>query len=358
MYKRQLLHYPLKLSVNRVLTRVESNPSGYKDEGDRQKTSVTSTAHTSYKGAVSSILLSTAVVTIQDNRGGPQLCRVLLDSGSQSNFITNKTVKKLGLPTRTISSEVSGIGQSITNPTRIVQCIIKSRFNSFSTAIDCLVLSSITQQLPTISIDRSSLDIPPNLQLADPQFSQPGDIDLLIGAELFFDLLCEGRFKICDSTPTLQNTVFGWIISGKIKVNQKANSTSVCHLSTHHDINKIMQRFWDLEDHNGEKQYTGNDKFCKDLFMQTTTRDEHGRYCVQLPLKGEVSELGESKDIALRRFLLVEKRLLSNPDLQRQYVNFMREYEELGHMREITSTEAEQSKAYYIPCLLYTSRCV
>ena len=33
----------------------------------------------------------------------------------------------------------------------------------------------------------------------------------------------------------------------------------------------------------------------------------------------------------------------------RQYVNFMREYEELGHIREITSTEAEQSKAYYIP---------
>ncbi|XP_075213683.1 uncharacterized protein LOC142319895 [Lycorma delicatula] len=82
--------------------------------------------------------------------------------------------------------------------------------------------------------------------------------------------------------------------------------------------------------------------------MNTTFRDDLGRYCVQIPLKADICELGESKDSAFRRFLSLERRLSVNPEMRSQYIQFMKEYEELGHMKEITMAEVNSSKAYYI----------
>jgi len=51
--------------------------------------------------------------------------------------------------------------------------------------------------------------------LADEQFDQPGDIDLLIAADLFYDMLQLGRRTRPDNYPVLQKTVLGWILSGR-----------------------------------------------------------------------------------------------------------------------------------------------
>jgi hypothetical protein len=56
------------------------------------------TYHT-FKGNVSNhVLLATAVVDIKDNTGKYVPCRALLDSGSQTHFITEKCVQRLRLP--------------------------------------------------------------------------------------------------------------------------------------------------------------------------------------------------------------------------------------------------------------------
>ena len=139
------------------------------------------------------VLLSTALVQVVDHHGGSRLCRVLLDSASQSHSISERVVRKLGLPLFSVSVEVCGIGQSSTKTSSTVQCVIKSRFSPYTATIQCVVLKSITQQLPTVFIPKSDLEIPSNLQLADPHYNQPSEIDLLVVAELFFDLLLDGR---------------------------------------------------------------------------------------------------------------------------------------------------------------------
>lgn len=45
--------------------------------------------------------------------------------------------------------------------------------------------------------------------------------------------------------------------------------------------------------------------------------------------------LGESKGIALRRLLGTERRLARDPSLLEQYVDFMVEYLELGHIEMV-----------------------
>ncbi|KAK9503547.1 hypothetical protein O3M35_010081 [Rhynocoris fuscipes] len=172
-------------------------------------------ASTSNVGSKPTIVLSTAVVFVLDNRGAHHLCRVLLDSGSQSNFISEKAANILRLPRQRVTTEINGISSSLSTSYYSVQCSIKSRINSYSASLDCLILPTITIQLPTTPISISHINIPSNLPLADPEFYKPSDIDMLIGAELFFDLLSEGRLKCVDNTLIIQNSAFGWILSGK-----------------------------------------------------------------------------------------------------------------------------------------------
>jgi len=60
--------------------------------------------------------------------------------------------------------------------------------------------------------------------LADYQFLRPQKIDLLIGASLFFDLLCVGQIKLPDALPILLKNRFGWIVTGGGSKPNKASS--------------------------------------------------------------------------------------------------------------------------------------
>ena len=81
---------------------------------------------------------------------------------------------------------------------------------------------------------------------------------------------------------------------------------------------------------------------------ETTTRDENGRYVVNLPKKDSLTKLGDSRSQGLKRFYSLEKRLESTPELKKEYVEFMEEYIEMGHMSKINDAY-DSEVSYYIP---------
>lgn len=82
--------------------------------------------------------------------------------------------------------------------------------------------------------------------------------------------------------------------------------------------------------------------------MKNTKRDPQlGQYIVKLPFKKNVNELGESYSRALNRFYSLERSLLKNREHKDQYCEFMKEYEELGHMTE--DKNASLNEGYFIP---------
>jgi hypothetical protein len=50
-------------------------------------------------------------------------------------------------------------------------------------------LNKITENLPLVIINTSAVNISKELQLADPKFLETAPVDLLIGADLFWNLL-------------------------------------------------------------------------------------------------------------------------------------------------------------------------
>lgn len=90
------------------------------------------------------------------------------------------------------------------------------RITSFSTKLYCFVLPTIASDVPCHEVDISALKILSHICLADPIFHKPADVDILIGANVFWDLLGWVTAKLGTGKPILCETWLGWIVNGSL----------------------------------------------------------------------------------------------------------------------------------------------
>ncbi|XP_062713533.1 uncharacterized protein LOC134290411 [Aedes albopictus] len=297
------------------------------------------------------VLLLTAVVHAFDKHGKPHPCRVLLDSGSQVNFVTERMANLLQLPKTKADVPITGINALRSLAREKVSVTIRSRSTEFQASIECLVTPKVTQFIPSTKLDVSTWNLPDNLQFADPMFHTPDKIDLLIGGELFFDIFQPHRIDLGDNLPTLRSTYLGWVVTGTIITPEVPESTARhSNIATIEDVENLMHRFWELEEVSTAPSRSPEEQACEDHFLSTYSRDTTGRFVVRLPFNQEVDLLDNCRDLALKRFLMLEKRFKRDPGLREQYVDFLREYESLGHCHQIDEANDPPCEAtYYMP---------
>jgi len=186
-------------------------------------------AHIAKIDIKSEVLLAKAIIKVSSPAGRHLLGRVLLDSGSQSNFITNNLVNKLGLQREKVNIPICGISETNNTIKYKVTAVIKSLNNSYSTIIDLLVLSKITGPLTRTPIH--SVNVPSSIYMADPSFNYPGSIDILIGGDTYWDIMCDEKVKINDG-PYLQKTLLGWVVVGKTSAKLSTTKLNSCLQTT------------------------------------------------------------------------------------------------------------------------------
>ncbi|XP_065091733.1 uncharacterized protein LOC135712696 [Ochlerotatus camptorhynchus] len=190
------------------------NHSPLTDQQSNLTVSATAIDPTSYASAGQSskrVLLATAVVILVDDTGVQHAARALLDSGSECCFITETLSQSLTVRRKKISLPIAGIGRSSTQARQKFISTIRSRTSDFVATVEFLVLPRLTVDLPSTSIDITSWKIPPELQLADPAFYQANPVDLILGAEVFFDIFnSSDRIQLGEYLPVLVNSTFGW----------------------------------------------------------------------------------------------------------------------------------------------------
>ncbi|GFX57300.1 DUF1758 domain-containing protein [Trichonephila clavipes] len=86
---------------------------------------------------------------------------------------------------------------------------------SFKKDLNLLVVKKITDLTPS-QIINVLLNKPSEIKLADYKFNIPDKIDVLLGAEIFYELLRPGQIYCGGSRLLLQNTVFGYVVSGSV----------------------------------------------------------------------------------------------------------------------------------------------
>lgn len=90
-----------------------------------------------------------------------------------------------------------------------------------------LVLPKLTNNIPLMYIDTSNMNVPKNIQLADPQHYKPQKIDIILGASVFFEVLGIDRIQPVKNGVFFQETHFGYIISGQVPSAKNNPSTSI-----------------------------------------------------------------------------------------------------------------------------------
>nr|XP_041633540.1 uncharacterized protein LOC121503294 [Drosophila kikkawai] len=299
------------------------------------------------------VLLGTALIDIC-HFGCNFQARALIDSGSEATFITERLFNLVKLPFTTIQAQVSGLNHTVAaQSTKLCQFSMRSPSRpGLQLETAAYVLPQLAGSLPSYPVPRDLLKGLPDIPLADPKFFESSQIDVLIGADILPSILLgNSKANICGSLLG-QETIFGWVLTGPVSPaaprSVSAFATRVtCALDD--SLDQLLTKFWEVEE--VSKQIVPeSDSVCEENFVQTTRRDNCGKYVVTLPLRDPAhkrSELASSRSFALAQFLRNEQRLKRDPPLKARYDAVIQEYLELGHMAEVPSTSSFAT--YYLP---------
>lgn len=304
------------------------------------------------------VLLATALVNSQTEFGGNYMLRVLLDQGSTACFITEAAVQMLRLKKSPARGVISGIGGDKPIISRsVVTLTITSRIcPDVKMQITAYVLKTITTVLPERHVPGIEWEELQNLHLADPHFHTPNSIDMLLGANVYSQILQDGIKKNKSGNLVAQKTTLGWILSGTTEerfYKSKEPSRKLCVMHAEVTESDMLKKFWELEEqsYSAKKMWTEDEKRCEEIFETTTKRSDDGRYIVRLPFRDNQPGClgGESRKIAVAKFQTLEKRLSKNLDLKKSYTEVINEYLHLGHMRHVSNNDSKKNKAVYLP---------
>ncbi|XP_011859350.1 PREDICTED: uncharacterized protein LOC105556848 [Vollenhovia emeryi] len=237
-----------------------------------------------------SVLLATAQVTIVNSSGETARARALVDQGSEITLISERLVQLLRLPRVKSSISLVGVGAQKSNQTKgLVSFQMRPPFRSKSEyRVSAHILPKLTGSIPSISTDKKMWPHIQNLQLADNDFTSPEHIDLILGADVYAQILEDGVVKGDVNSPIAQRTSLRWIISDPSGINTLSN-------------------------------------------------------------KQPPENLGDSKSKAFRVINGLSRKLESYPEYSKLYFDFMKEYERMLHMTRVPDSQSEPPIAYYLP---------
>ncbi|XP_028026698.1 uncharacterized protein LOC114240381 [Bombyx mandarina] len=304
------------------------------------------------------VLLPTAKVKLISQNGEEIIVKALLDSASQSSFITSSVARAIGKQPIPNHIDVVGIANTGKTIRHALQLDIFSCAYPYKVRANLLLVDQITSKLPQHHINLAKLKLPSNIKLADDSFNITSDIGILLGADVFFQALLpqteciqltQDEDKGDAAQPSLLHTQFGYIVAGSVPDSYiQSSAVALFCQECETDISATIANFWQSEkvpekfvEHTSEQQYV-------EKHFTDTVKLENNQFEVSMPLKLPLCDmnnaLGESLGLALKRFLNLENKLQKDKPLQKEYKSFIHEYLELGHASIVDITLYDLSK--------------
>ncbi|XP_068987504.1 uncharacterized protein [Bombus flavifrons] len=288
-----------------------------------------------------------AQIDVLDKRASPIRARALLDTGSSMNFMSEKFAKSLGMKRRRCSVPIGTLDDLTTIAKSQITATIVSMDGKYKRIVTFLVIPIISAVVPDQPIDRSVIQLPKNIKLADPAFHRPGPIDILLSSGPTLASFCVGQIKLSQSTDTelcLQKTRFGWVIGGSPPARAGIHSFHV----TTTDLQADLARFWEIDEGPPTTHFSEAELQCEEHFRNHVQRNKEGRYVVALPFNEKLPTLGTSRSVAMSRLASLHRRFQRDKQFEAAYSAVIQEYLDLGHMTKITP-DLPTTNSYYLP---------
>ena len=315
---------------------------------------IVSNSHCNIKNTNQSVLLQTCCVTAHSNSKS-KIVRLLLDSGSEKSFVTNKLVHELNLPLvrkEHLTVFAFGMNKGTEKIYNVYNIKLRSKLNSRQFInVEVLatdIISATTLKAPHCDPEIVQYVENKGWQLADPS-SDESEINILLGADYFWKVQKGVVHKINDYL-CVANTIFGHTIVGK--TNCQGNETINSYFVSVNE-NEIfdLQEFWKLESlgicDSKDELFSQNDLDTLKLFNEKLNF-VNGRYETPLLWKVNKNELKSNFQVAKKRLLGLKVKLTKNNWLYNEYQKILNEQSNLGIIEECQYNESEIN-TYYMP---------
>ncbi|XP_073955010.1 uncharacterized protein [Choristoneura fumiferana] len=305
-------------------------------------------------------LLQTAIVEARREEDEPhtETCRVLLDSGSQRSYITEKMAKKLKLDIEEecrLSVYTFGADHPIEYDSSLVKVHISSRTDDKLTVYANMV-PLICHQIPYYhKID----GLHRKIILADDG-SLGERVDILIGNDYYFSLIGTKKITIQENLHLVDSRL-GWIITGQLKSETDKPELDVITYIQSNTITKFskpdlpldksdMKVLWELESIGitDSPKLTREEEAIRNF--NETTQFVNGRYSIQWPWKEYPPNLPSNYGMAFGRLTNLIKR--SSSEFLQSYDQTLKYQLENGIIEIVPDCETNLEKGkpvHYIP---------
>lgn len=295
-------------------------------------------------------LLPTATVKVRCSDGSFKSATLLFDGGSERSFMSQSLVKQtqpVFVKNQQVSFSTFG-GRSHGSKSRVFSVSLYGRSGLKEKQVELTEVPVICSPLSRPSVSSKVFKGFEHLDLAFDycEVGQPLNIDVLIGQDLFWELMGDGVYR----HPVFENVVaqeslFGWVIQGgRAGANSGIALLNLCTIP-----DDCVKRFWDLE-FIGVCDKEEIDPTLEEFKQNIQYNEDVGRYCVGLTWKHNHPVLLDNKNVALASLLRLERRLDKNPALKEGYVKALEEMERLGFVEEVVDDEgSSRFPIFYLP---------
>ncbi|XP_047993588.1 uncharacterized protein LOC125232021 [Leguminivora glycinivorella] len=266
-------------------------------------------------------VLQTAVISAIGRNGIVKKCRLLMDSGSQRSYVTQRIEKELNLSTEEenhLFVFTFGTEQPKEIKSNLVRICLKTKEDKLK-LLYANVVPVITQGVscPKEELLRYVNDYDKNLILADDN-SLSDRIDILIGNDYYYSFMNTKKIELQENLYLVESE-FGWILSGKPDHVTENDLTVLTYFQTSCE-NKLtnpdppldvgnVKVLWELESIGiTDAPNTDRDEEAIKKFNETTTIMDN-RYVVSWPWNEYPPKLPTNFGLAYGRLVSLVKRL-------------------------------------------------
>ncbi|CAH2016865.1 unnamed protein product [Acanthoscelides obtectus] len=221
------------------------------------------------------------------------------DTKSQQSESDTQSISEQSVYTQVSVTQVDEINDTHNESNEVkvgaTQCTLVAAQNALLATAQVDVTDKITSMVPDNNIPIQHFNLPVNIKLADPEFNVTRNIDILIGADVFWQILESERINISKDLPILQNTKLGWVLAGPLSMPV---TKTHCHLSVTDPLQNQLRKFWELEEIPFDSPaWSPEERLCEKHFIENLQVLENGRFMVSLPFKESPDKLGHSREL-------------------------------------------------------------
>lgn len=168
--------------------------------------------------------------------------------GSQETFISGRIVAQLAIPKRKFFTRISGLeGNVLENSSKVCAATLKSRKSQFFLETTMIVISNLNHFMLSTAPSISGWDGLNELDLANPCFYLPAQIDILRGSDILPPILKSGVQKNLFVNLLAQESEFGWFISGPLMSRSVTTFATWANYPTT-ILNEEVRKIWEIYD--------------------------------------------------------------------------------------------------------------